>query len=46
MEKSLPNIFTKSLRGPSTSCIWSKLDAYDVYAPACGEVLRYDFDMC
>ncbi|XP_045789477.1 uncharacterized mitochondrial protein AtMg00810-like [Trifolium pratense] len=30
----LADIFTKSLRGPRISCICTKLDAYDIYAPA------------
>jgi hypothetical protein len=37
----LADIFTKSLRGPRISYICNKLDAYDIYAPARGVVLRY-----
>jgi hypothetical protein len=37
----LADIFTKSLRGPRITYICNKLDAYDIYAPARGVVLRY-----
>ena len=36
----LANILTKSFRGPRSDYICDKLGAYDLYAPACGEVLR------
>ena len=35
----LADIFTKSLRGPRIKYICNKLGAYDIYAPALGEVL-------
>lgn len=38
----LVNIFTNSLRGPRISYIGTKLDAYDVYVPTWGKVLRLD----
>ena len=36
----LPDIFTKSLRGPKIQYICNKLGAYDLYAPACRGVLK------
>ena len=37
----LANIFIKSLRGPRIKYICDKLDAFDLYALALGEVLRF-----
>ena len=37
----LANIFTKSLRSPRIKYICDKLDAFDLYAPALGGVLRF-----
>ena len=36
----LADIFTKSLRGPRIKYICGKLGAFDLYALACGGVLR------
>ena len=39
----LADIFTKSLRGPRMKYICDKLGAFDLYAPARGRVLRFNF---
>ena len=41
----LADIFTKSLRGPRIGYIYNKLGAYDLYAPACGGMLRISIDI-
>ena len=41
----LADIFTKSLRGLRIGYIYNKLGAYDLYAPACGGMLRISIDI-